>query len=216
MYPQQPPQQSLPPVPPPAPQPPQYSIDYLNQIAPQAPRKQPNKLFAIIGIGAFLLVIVMVVIGFSQLGSAPNNKLVTLAARLKTLQSISESSQPTIKNNQLRGTNSSLTLHLTNANRDIVEPLAKNNVDIKKLDKKIVARENGDKLRATLEDARLNALFDRTYAREMSYQLKATILLMQDVSKSTNSKSLDSFVETTTANLQPVEAQMSAFVDSTN
>ena len=163
MYPQQqPPYQPQTPPPAPTPQPPQYSIDYLNQISPQAPRKQPNKLFAIIGIGVILLILVFVIIGFAQLSSAPSNKLQTLAARLTTLQSVAEKSQANIKSNQLRGTNSSLTLYLTNANRDIVAPLASNNVDIKKLDKEIVAKEKGTKLSSTLEDARLNALFDRT------------------------------------------------------
>lgn len=217
MYPQQqPPYQPQTPPPAPTPQPPQYSIDYLNQISPQAPRKQPNKLFAIIGIGVILLILVFVIIGFAQLSSAPSNKLQTLAARLTTLQSVAEKSQANIKSNQLRGTNSSLTLYLTNANRDIVAPLASNNVDIKKLDKEIVAKEKGTKLSSTLEDARLNALFDRTYAREMSYQLNTVILLMDDVSKSTSSKSLDDFIATTKANLEPVKTQFSEFQDTAN
>lgn len=217
MYPQQqPPYQPQTPPPAPTPQPPQYSIDYLNQISPQTPRKQPNKLFAIIGIGVILLILVFVIIGFAQLSSAPSNKLQTLAARLTTLQSVAEKSQANIKSNQLRGTNSSLTLYLTNANRDIVTPLASNNVDIKKLDKEIVAKEKGTKLSSTLEDARLNALFDRTYAREMSYQLNTVILLMDDVSKSTSSKSLDDFIATTKANLEPVKTQFSEFQDTAN
>lgn len=219
MYPQQqPPYQPQTPPPAPTPQPPQYSIDYLNQISPQAPRKQPNKLFAIIGIGVILLILVFVIIGFAQLSSAPSNKLQTLAARLTTLQSVAEKSQANIKSNQLRGTNSSLTLYLTNANRDIVAPLASNNVDIKKLDKEIVAKEkvSGDKLTTKLEDARLMVLFDRTYAREMSDQLKTTILLMEDVGKSTDSKSLDDFITATKANLEPAQIQFSEFKDTAN
>lgn len=218
MYPQQPPYQPQTPPPAPSPQPPQYSIDYLNQIAPQTPRKQPNKLFAIIGIGAILLVLVIVMIGFAQLGSAPSKNLQTLATRLTSIQDIAEKSRTNIKSNQLRGTNSSLVLFLTNANRDIAAPLAKNGVDVKKLDKSIVAKDkaSSDKVRARLEDARLNALFDRTYAREMSYQLNTTLLLMDEIEKSTNSKSLDAFLTTTKGNLEPIKTQLSEFKDTAN
>lgn len=201
----------------PAPQPPQYSIDYLNQIAPQQKQTTPNKLLVIIGIAIILLIVTFAVIGLSRLGGASSEtKLQTLAARLTTLQKITDDAQPNIKSNQLRGTNSSLSLFLTSANRDIAAPLSNNGVDLKKLDKSIVARENGSDLTDTLEDARLNAVYDRTYAREMSYQLSTTLLLMDDIADSTNSKSLDAFIDTTKANLEPIEQQMSDFVGSTS
>lgn len=197
--------------------PPQYSIDYLNQIAPQQSKSAPNKLLVIIGILVVLLLVVVAVSGLAQLGGASaSTKLQTLAARLETLQSISDKAQVNIKSNQLRGSNSSLSLYLANANRDIAEPLKSNGVDIKKLDKAIVAKENGAALTDALEDARLNALYDRTYAREMNYQLSTVILLMDDIGESTNSKSLDSFIGTTKRNLTPIEKQMGEFVDSAN
>lgn len=203
----------------PAPQqsPPQYSIDYLNQIAPQQQKNTPNKLLVIVGILVILLIVTFAVIGLSRMGGASSStKLQTLAARLTTLQNIAGDAQPHIKNNQLRATNSSLNLHLAGANRDIAEPLAANGINMKKLDKSVVARENGTALIATLEDARLNAIYDRTYAREMGYQLRTTLLLMDDIAQSTNSKSLDAFIDTTKANLAPIEQQFDGFVDSTN
>lgn len=204
---------------PPAPQqqPPQYSIDYLNQIAPQQKKSTPNKLLVIVGILVILLIVTFAVAGLSRLGGASSgNKLQTLAARLETLQTIAEDGQPHIKSNQLRGINSSLSLYLTNANHDLAAPLAKNGVDIKKLDKSIVAKEKGTELTETLEDARLNALYDRTYAREMSYQLSTTILLMQDIDKSTKSASLKEFIKTTSDNLTPVQKQFDTFTGSTS
>lgn len=204
---------------PPGPQqsPPQYSIDYLNQIAPQQQKTAPNKLLVIVGILVILLIVTFAVTGLSRMGGASSGtKLQTLAARLATLQDIAEDARPHIKNNQLRATNSSLNLHLANANRDIAEPLSTNGINIKKLDKSIVAREDGSKLAGTLEDARLNAIYDRTYAREMGYQLNTTLLLMDDIAQSTNSKSLDTFIGTTKANLEPIEQQLDGFVDSTN
>ena len=50
----------------------------------------------------------------------------------------------------------------------------------------------------------------------MSYQLNTVILLMDDVSKSTSSKSLDDFIATTKANLEPVKTQFSEFQDTAN
>jgi uncharacterized protein YpmB len=190
----------------------QYSIDYLNQIAPAA--KKPgmsNKLMIIIiSLGVALVLIVGLMV-FSSSSAGPTQDMETLAARLQTLQTISDSSQKTIKSSNLRSTNSTLTLFLTNANRDIVTPLAKNQVDVKKLSKTIVAAENGSKLTATLENARLNAVYDGTYAREMSYQLATVVALMKKIYTSSSSKSMKDFLNSTDSNLQPIKNQFDTF-----
>lgn len=190
----------------------QYPIDYLNQIAPQEkkPSLDNRKFFIFIGAG-LLLAIIIGIFALSSGGNSPTEKMETLAARLQTLQSVSGKAQPNIKNSSLRSTNSSLTLLLTNANRDIVEPLKNNDINVQRLDKKIVQAENGEKLSAKLEDARLNAVFDRTYAREMSYQLDTTRVLMKDIYAKTNSKSLKSFLDATDKNLSPINKQLKDF-----
>lgn len=191
---------------------PTYSIDYLNQIAPE--QKRPglsNKLFLMVAGGGLLLAIIVGIIVLSGSGSGPTQKIQTLTARLITLQMISNKSQKNIKSSQLRSTNSSLAIFLTNANRDIVDPLAKNNIDIKKLDKKIVARETGTELAEKLENARLNAVYDRTYAREMAYQLDTVAALMKDIYTNSGSKSLKAFLVTTDNNLQPLKKQFNEF-----
>jgi hypothetical protein len=199
-------------------QPQQYSIDYLNQIAPQS--KKPglnNRLFlAIIGGGLVLALIVGALTLFSSGNNGPTQKMETLAARLKTLQTISDSAQVNIKSNSLRSTNSTLDILLTNANRDIVTPLSNNNVDIKNLDKSITAAEAGTALTQKLSDAKLNAIFDRTYASEMNYQLNTVFVLMQDIYTRVNSKSMKDFINTTTTNLQPIEKQLDSFDAATS
>jgi hypothetical protein len=135
----------------------------------------------------------------------------TLAARLITLQSVADKSQKTIKSGPLRSTNSNLAIFLTNANRDIVEPLKNNGITIEKIDKKITAAENGEALTKTLEDARLNAVFDRVYAREMGYQLDTVEALMKDIYAKSNSKSLKEFMQKTDENLQPIRKQLNDF-----
>lgn len=188
-----------------------YSIDYLNQIAPET--KKPgmsNKLFLFAIGGGLLLAIIVGILALSS-GSGPTQKMQTLAARLTTLQTISDKAQKNIKSGDLRSTNSGLTILLTNANRDIVEPLAKNSVDIKKIDKTIATKEDGSKLTQTLEDARLNAVYDRTYAREMSYQLDTVAALMKELYTSSNSKSFKEYLVETDKNLQPIKKQFYEF-----
>lgn len=190
----------------------QYPVDYLNQIAPQEKKPVVGKKMMIILIAGVILAAVTIVLVLSSLGSSgPTQNMQTLAARLETLKTISDKSQKSIKSGALRSTNSNLTLFLANTNRNIVEPLAKNDVDIKKIDKSITAKENGDELTKTLEDARLNAVFDRTYAREMAYQLETVVALMQAIYQSTSSKSLKDFLTAADNDLQPIKTQFADF-----
>ena len=62
-----------------------------------------------------------------------------------------------------------------------------------------------------LEDARLNAVFDRTYAREMEYQLATLLALMERVYSSTSSSSLKEYLEESYDNLEPLHEQFAAF-----
>jgi hypothetical protein len=189
----------------------QYPVDYLNQIAPKQtkPTMNPKVLMGLIA--GVILIAVIALFALSSGGQGPVQKMQTLAARLQTLQTISSKAQKNIKSGDLRSINSNLTIYLTNTNRDIAEPLSKNNVDIKKLDKTIVTAEKGEELSKKLEDARLNATFDRVYTREMTYQLDTLAGLMQEIYGSTNSKSLKDFLVTTDENLQPIKKQLSEF-----
>ena len=89
--------------------------------------------------------------------------------------------------------------------------MAANGVEVSKLEEKIVAQESGEELIADLEDARLNAIFDRTYAREMSYQLDTVDVLIREIYNSTNSASFKTFLENTNKNLEPLRQQFSDF-----
>lgn len=197
---------------------PQYSIDYLNQIAP--PAKKPgldNRIFFfIIGGGLVLAAIVGMLTLFSG-GSGPTEKMKLLAARMETLQKVADDSQKNIKSNKLRSTNSSLTVFLTNANHDIADPLAANNIDVKKLDKSITDDEKTklEGMTKKLDDARLNAVFDRTYAREMSFELTTLESQMETIYKSTSSKKMKDFLSKTDENITPIIKQLNAFNPTT-
>ena len=191
----------------------EYPIDYLNQIAPAEKKPLMNNQIIIVLVG--ILAILAAVIGFlifvTSSGASDGQKLQTLSARMQTLAKISKSAEKNIKSGTLQSTNSTLSLFLTNANRDIVSPLQKNGVKVTAIDKSILKKEDGTKVIATLEDARLNAVYDRTYAREMSFQLDTVANLMQQLYKTTKSKSLKDFLISTDTNLKPIRTQLAAF-----
>lgn len=190
----------------------QYPIDYLNQIAPQAKKSGPSNriLVLVVIIGAVLALIVGFIMLMSS-GSGPTNASQTLAARLQTLQTVSDKSQKNIKSSALRGINSNLKIFLTSANRDIAAPLSETGIDVKALDKSIVAKESGTELSESLENARLNANFDNTYAREMSFQLATLDAVMGDIYAKTKNEDLKTFLVTTNDNLQPIKKQLDEF-----
>lgn len=168
-------------------------------------------MFAFIIGGGLVLAAIVGLFAMMSGGNGPTETMQTLAARMLTLQTVSEKAQKNIKSNKLAGTNSSLNVFLTNANHAIVEPLKTNGVDVKKIDKEITAAEKGDELTKKLEDARLNAVFDRTYAREMSYQLKTVESLMQTLYLKSKSKSLKDFLAKTDENIAPIIKQLDSF-----
>jgi lipopolysaccharide export LptBFGC system permease protein LptF len=193
-------------------------IDYLNQIAPAPQKPGVNKAgIAVVVIG--ILLVLALVVGFLMFisggSNSPKATTQTLAARLQATQEVSDSSQATIKSSQLRSINSTLKVILTNANRDIATPLAANGIDIEKLDKKIVAKEKADPITADLEDARLNAVFDDTYAREMSFKLTTVTILMDQINGKTKSASMKSYLLKTKTDLQPIKQQLDEFNSTT-
>ena len=191
---------------------PDYSIDYLNQIAPQAPKKMGFSrmqyiLIAVVGLVVVLTIIFGVVIASSN-STNPENQL---AARLIGTEKIVGDAQTQLKSSQLRTLNSNLKIYLTNTNRDIAAPLLKSGVNVAKLDKTVLASEAGADITTRLENARLNAVYDRTYAREISYQLGTIVALMRQVNTSTHSVSLKTFLNDAYKNLEPTQKQFAEF-----
>jgi dGTP triphosphohydrolase len=187
----------------------------LNQIAPQPTRnkfdllhQKPSRL-ALIGLGvAFVVVILLsIVIGIMT----GDNNIEHLAARLNSTQSTAISATNNIKSTQLRALNSSLKLYLTNTIRDATPIFDKNGVKVDSLSSSVTKTESNTKMLATLEDARLNAIYDRVYAREMAYQLDNVITLMRQIYSSTNSSNLKNFLNSSYKSLEPTQKQFADF-----
>lgn len=194
----------------------QLSTDYLNQIAAPTQVKTMNPMFlwGLIG-GLLILVIIVVVAVSSNAGSSTSSSSLTaVATTLDKLKTISEDAQSNLQNGELRSVNGNLTLHLTNANRDMAEPLKAKEINLKDETKnKSVARiaKEFEEMEARLEDARLNAVYDRTYAREMTYALKTLRSDMLVLYNSSRSKSLKDVLSTTDKNIEPLLAEFNTF-----
>lgn len=187
------------------------NTDYLNQIAPKVNKKMifSRKQLIIFG-GLGIIVIIGAIIIINGLAGKVT-PLEQLAARLTTTQSIMDESASKIKNTQLRTLNGSLKIYLTNTIRDIEPIIVKEKININKLSPTAISAESSAKILANLEEARLNAVYDRTYAREMSYKLDTTLALMRQIYNETKSESLKSFLKDADKNLQPVQKQFSDF-----
>jgi len=191
---------------------PTYSVDYLNQIAPQAPKKNVLTRLQIIIIAAVGGIVLLTIILSLVLASSHNvEPTKQLAARLQSTEIIVGNAQIKLKSSQLRTLNSNLKIYLTNTNRDISAPLLQVGINVAQLDKKLVASEAGTDIVNRLEDARLNAVYDRTYAREIAYQLDTIVTLMRQVNNSTNNQSLKTFLANAYTNLEPTQKQFAQF-----
>lgn len=191
----------------------QTPLDYLNQIAPQAPKKQPFRLTiktVLLGAVVAIILIIILVIVANSVAASRKAPWQQLSARLKTTQSIAEDSTKYIKNSQLRTLNSSLRLHLTNTRRDLADPLARLGISTSKLPESITAKESATAITDRLTDARMNAKFDSTYAREMSYKLSTILALYQQLYK-TSGGSTREFLKTAYDNLEPTQRGLAEF-----
>lgn len=199
MYPNQP-------LPPSNPLPPQPPVDYLDHIAPQAPKSSPfkfgPKLFALIGL-ALVVLVIAISITINVVVGGQKQPLERLAARLTATETIVTDAQAHLKSSQLRSLNSTLRLYLTNVNRDIGETLAEANVNTTKLSESVVEEESTDEMAGRLDDARLNAVYDRTYSREIAFQLATTMALLQEIHAGNYSTEIKTFAKDVYDNLSP-------------
>ena len=193
-----------------------YSVDYLNAIATKPAAKILNP-FVLWGLIAGVLLVGVVVIMFvASAGGSPTDSLTRFGARLSSLKTVSMDAQENITSSDLRTLNSSLTLVLTNANRDLQDPLEAEDISLEDEKNSQVEQVTNETSQLTkrLEDARLNAVFDRTYAREISFYLKSLRSDMSVLYRSSSSDSLKTILNTTDDNLAPLQTGFANFTDA--
>ncbi len=191
----------------------QAPIDYLNQIAPQAPKKPLFEFtlgkVAIVGIILIILVIIISVIS-GALANGQKEPWQRLSARVAATTILATDATDNIKNSQLRSLNSDLKLFLTNTARDIEQPLLARGITVEKIPASILAQESSESVASKLEDGRLNNKFDITYAREMSYQLTLLLSLLEQLAGS-SSGATQEMLQTAHQNLTPIHDGMQGF-----
>lgn len=210
MYPNQSPQI-------PTPTPPLAPIDYMNQIAPQVPKRPLGRLgirqVLMIGGGLIIAVIILAII-VNSIAAGKRDPLEHLSARLTSTQTVVAAAQANLKSSKLKSLNGNLTIYMTNTNRDISRPFLLAGINTAKLGKSVIASEAPTALMARLEDARLNAVYDRTYAREMTYQLGTLLTLMKQIHSGTSNPDLKTFLKSAYDNLSPTQESFANFIAS--
>lgn len=192
----------------------QTPLDYLNEIAPQAPKRPIFQLnLKTIIIGAVLAVVLISIIALVVGGIANGRKQPweTLSARLATTQSLADDATGKLKDSRIRSINSDLKLYLTNTRRDSATPLTRAGIDSAKLSPSVIAAESGAAVSTRLEDARLNARFDSTYAREMSFQLATLLSLYQELYGSASQTETKTYLQGAYDNLAPIQKSFSDY-----
>lgn len=190
------------------------SAEYLDHIATKKPAglKFGLNIKSLLFIGAGLIVLIIIsLIVTNVITSGQRQPLESLAARLASAQELASQSQANLSSSELRSANSNLSIVLTNTNRDIVQPLKNAGVNTSKLSQSVLDKESSEDITIRLEDARLNGVFDRVYAREMNYLLSSTIALIKELEQTRSQSSLLEFLDTTRRNLEPIQATLEEF-----
>ena len=193
----------------------QTPLDYLNEISPTSQKKAP--LFALNlrtvifgGILLVILIIIFTVISGSISGSQ-KEPWQRLSVKITNTEAVVNSSSSNIKNSQLRSINSDLKLYLANTKRDLAAPLAAQGIKVADIPASVTAKESSKAMTERLEDGRLNAKYDSTYAREMSYQTATLLALINQLYKSSALPATKTYLKSAYENLEPTHKALSTF-----
>lgn len=184
----------------------QYSIDYLDQMA--APVKQPidkKFIFAGIGVAIALLIAMMLMFITPQRSTSVANEI-SLYTTMIDVEKSTDQSERNLKSSGMSSTNSAMRSALSNAARDMQTPLTNMGQEPSKL--KSAATKppyHDDKLVTTLEDARLNGIYDRVYAREMNTKMKLMLSYMESIEKHNSRESMKEFISKNKQSFETVQ-----------
>lgn len=200
---------------------PQHSIDYLNQLAGSAPGQQaaqPNQKIVLFGIGGFLAVAlaVFLLIFTNQGGPTGPKPEQTLYSTIFNSSQVTDKAEKNIRDSQLASISTALNGQLLNDLTAMATPLQKSGIDAKKLQSSLKKKKEFTKTLDKLEDARLNAIYDRVYSREISYELDLIMMQMDKTTKlSTNSK-IKEFIKSDKANYDTIKKSLDEYTNKTS
>lgn len=173
-----------------------YTIDYLNEIAPkQKGFFFDTKMKILAGGLAFVLILGIFMLMFGGGGNETSkDAILKMYLRLQSTGTISKDYQKKIKNSKLSAINSGLTTNMASSENDLKTRMDGLGISLPKKDNKAGSKISNDvdkeseKLNKTLDNAHLNAVLDRTYAREMKYHLEVINSSVKSTKSKDNSK----------------------------
>lgn len=195
-------------------QPPQITnpSSYLDQIAPPTVKKftfMKKKPILIGIISVFVLIIYLIISNLPK----PVTLSESLGARLMYTSQIASDANVKIRSAKLRSINTNLKTYLLNTTRDIKPFLLQEKIVYGVFSSGAIAAETSAPVLLALEDARLNAVYDRAYSSEMSYRLSTVLTLMDQVSNNTNNAGYRQFLANAKKNLEPIQVEFAIFYE---
>lgn len=196
----------------------QFSVDYLNQIAPQEQRTVHRfAVFGLIGGVLFALAIAFFLI-INSGGPNFTDQAKSIQARIGTLQTVTDAQQDHLKDSKLVEANATLTTTLKSMDTDLgalmkARGLKLSDNQIKALKKS----ENGYQttLSKKLDDAYMRGSLDRTYVTQMNYELTLLRGKLTKLKATSNSKSIDEFCVTGVKNIDVILASYNSYYEAT-
>lgn len=143
-------------------------------------------------------------------GPSQTERISSFIYRVQALDKLSSDNAKIIQSSDLRALNSSMSTILTGVDTAMQESLGKEN-KAKKPPKDSPITAEYEKITKKLDDARLNVVFDRAYAREVAYQLNKLRAEMNYIYDGTKSKSLRTSLEKADADIKKLSEDFSKF-----
>ncbi len=168
-------------------------------------------MIAIIGV-VILVIGFLLFLAFGS-GSSNTQRASEIYLRLETLETLAKDQQKLLRSNALRTHNGTLLIFLTNAKTDIESLSETYDFNPKKIPKNLEEKEKTyvTDLETTFEDAHLNVVLDRTYARQMSYELTTLQAQLASLYKHTRSQSARDKLAQIDENISPTIETFSKF-----
>lgn len=182
-------------------------MSYLDEIAVPQTQATMNPILLWVIIGVVLLL--LLVVGSSILSSGgPNSseRLASFIHRTQALEKLSTSNIKNVESAKLLTANGNMNAILTGIESEITPyaAAASGGKTVKAPPRDSPITLEYEQLEVKLDDARLNVTFDRTYAREVAFQLNTLRAEMEIIYKESNSQPLKSYLETADKDIKTI------------
>lgn len=209
------------------------NMAYLQQISSPTPQQAKSPIASLFSgrlikilIGLAVLAILIIIIGSlipQNSGNSERSQVEQIQLRSSNLIKTIGTYNKSLKSSSLRSTGQSLSSVLAETNRNLAA-LLKSDYSVSEEEKESASSLSKDtktseenyinKLNQTLENARLNANLDRTYARQMALETAILSSLESSLLAKTSNNNLKTILTTSLNNLSPLHNAFDNFTDN--